>query len=86
MHACNIVRAIGRALLFLCLGVAVDAQYGCDAIATQNVNVQTDFAADPATPPAISLPAISAFEVEGFTARHDLLQHDAGLFTPRHNL
>ena len=33
------------------------------ALAQQNVNVQTDFAADPQTPSAVSLPAIAAFEV-----------------------
>ena len=43
------------------------------AEASQNVNVQTDFFADTATPPAVSLPAIAAFEVLGRSAFKVLL-------------
>ena len=35
------------------------------AIASQSIGVPTDFSANPATPPAVSLPAIASFRVEG---------------------
>ena len=43
------------------------------AISTQNVNVQTDFAADPTEPSQVSLPAIASFELRDKSAFQVLL-------------
>ena len=67
-------RGAAQVVPYSTLQYGYDDQWGVTyAFATEAINVQTDFAADPNTPDTVSMPAIAAFEFTGRAPTYKVL-------------